>query len=161
MKYVVPDLCDQYPEVAVLDVIFTNYGGKKSFGGEVVTVKCFEDNSLVKTLVGQPGEGRVIVVDGGGSMRAALLGDMLAEKALANGWEGLVINDCIRDIDVISTTDLGVQALNIHPRKTEKRGLGDLNVSVTFAGVTINPGAFIYADNNGIILSDKKLNMPK
>ena len=161
MKYVVPDLCDQYPEVAVLDVIFTNYGGKKSFGGEVVTVKCFEDNSLVKTLVGQPGEGRVIVVDGGGSMRAALLGDMLAEKALANGWEGLVINGCIRDIDVISTTDLGVQALNIHPRKTEKRGLGDLNVSVTFAGVTINPGAFIYADNNGIILSDKKLNMPK
>ena len=161
MKYVVPDLCDQYPEVAVLDVIFTNYGGKKSFGGEVVTVKCFEDNSLVKTLVGQPGEGRVIVVDGGGSMRAALLGDMLAEKALANGWEGLVINGCIRDIDVISTTDLGVQALNIHPRKTEKRGLGDLNVSVTIAGVTINPGAFIYTDNNGIILSDKKLNMPK
>ena len=157
MPYIINDLCDQYPEVEVFDVIFTNYGGKSSFGGEVVTVKCFEDNSLVKELVATPGDGKVMVVDGGGSLRAALLGDMLAEKAVANGWQGLVIYGCIRDVDVIGTLDLGVQALNIHPRKTEKRGLGDLNVDLTFAGVTVKPGMFVYADNNGIILSKKSL----
>ncbi len=157
MPYITPDLCDQYPEVEVFDLIFNNYGGKKSFGGEVVTVKCFEDNSLVKELVATNGTGKVMVVDGGGSLRAALLGDMLAEKAVENGWQGLVIYGCIRDIDIISTLDLGVQALNIHPRKTEKRGLGDLNVVLTFAGVTIKPGMYVYADNNGIILSGKSL----
>ncbi len=159
MTYVTPDLCDKYPEVAVLDIIFNNYGGRSSFGGEVVTVKCFEDNSCVKKLVDTPGKGKVMVVDGGGSFRAALLGDMLAEKAVKNGWEGLIIYGCIRDIDEIRKLDLGVQALNIHPRKTDKRGLGDVNVAVTFAGVTIRPEQYIYADNNGIILSDKALTM--
>ncbi len=157
MKIILPDLCDQYPDVEVLDLIFNNYGGKQAFGGEVVTVKCFEDNSKVKELVATNGTGKVMVVDGGGSMRAALLGDMLAEKALSNGWQGLIVYGCIRDIDIIRTLDLGVQALNIHPRKTDKRGLGDINVSVTFAGVTIKPKQYVYADNNGIILSDKKL----
>ena len=157
MPYITPDLCDQYPDVEVFDLLFTNYGGKQSFGGEVVTVKCFEDNSLVKELVATPGHGKVMVVDGGGSLRAALLGDMLAEKAVANGWQGLIIYGCIRDIDVIKTLDLGVQALNIHPRKTEKRGLGDHNVTLTFAGVTVKPGMYVYADNNGIILSKQAL----
>ena len=157
MPYITPDLCDQYPDVEVFDLLFTNYGGKQSFGGEVVTVKCFEDNSLVKELVATPGHGKVMVVDGGGSLRAALLGDMLAEKAVYNGWQGLIIYGCIRDIDVIKTLDLGVQALNIHPRKTEKRGLGDHNVTLTFAGVTVTPGMYVYADNNGIILSKKAL----
>lgn len=157
MTIITPDLCDEFPEVEVFDVIFTNYGGKKSFGGEVVTVKCFEDNSMVKQLVGTPGHGKVMVVDGGGSLRAALLGDMLAEQAVNNGWQGLIIYGCIRDIDVISKLALGVQALNIHPRKTEKRGLGDINVSLTFAGVTVEPGMYVYADNNGVILSAIKL----
>ena len=157
MTYIIPDLCDLNPEVEVFDLIFHNYGGKKSFGGEVVTVKCFEDNSLVKELVATPGHGKVMVVDGGGSLRAALLGDMLAEQAVENGWQGLIIYGCIRDIDVIKILALGVQALNIHPRKTEKRGLGDLNVTLTFAGVTVKPGMFVYADNNGIILSNKAL----
>lgn len=157
MPFITPDLCDQHPEVEVFDVIFTNYGGKTSFGGEVVTVKCFEDNSLVKELVSTSGDGKVMVVDGGGSLRAALLGDMLAENAVKNGWQGLIIYGCIRDVDVIKTLDLGVKALNIHPRKTEKRGLGDLNVVLTFAGVTVKPGMYVYADNNGIILSKKEL----
>jgi len=157
MNIVLPDLCDQHPEVEVLDLIFTNYGGKKAFGGEVVTVKCFEDNSLVKQLVDTDGSGKVMVVDGGGSLRAALLGDMLAEKAVNNHWQGIIIYGCIRDIDIIKTLDLGVQALNVHPRKTQKRGLGDLNIPVTFAGVTIKPKMYIYADNNGIILNDNKL----
>jgi len=157
MPYIIPDLCDQYPNVEVFDVIFNNYGGKTSFGGEVVTVKCFEDNSLVKELVSTPGDGKVMVVDGGGSLRAALLGDMLAEKAVKNGWQGLIINGCIRDIDIIQSLELGVQALNIHPRKTQKRGLGDVNVVLRFAGVTVKPGMYVYADNNGIILSNKAL----
>ena len=156
-KIVTPDLCDDFPEVQVVEPMFVNFGGVEAFGGEIVTVKCFEDNSIVKEQVGLPGEGRVIVVDGGGSMRNALLGDMLAEKAASNGWAGLVIYGCIRDVDVINETELGVQALGTHPRKTEKRGLGDLNVPVTFGGVTFNPGEYVYADNNGVIVSTKAL----
>jgi regulator of ribonuclease activity A len=159
-NYITPDLCDEYPEVEVLDPIFNNFGGKESFGGEVGTIKCHEDNSLVKENVAKPGLGRVMVVDGGGSMRNALLGDMLAEKAAENGWEGLVIFGCIRDIDVIMETNLGVQALAVHPRKTEKKGIGEMNVPVKFAGVQINPGDFVYADNNGVIVSKKALTMP-
>ena len=158
--YITPDLCDEYPEVEVLDPMFNNYGAKESFGGEVVTIKCHEDNSLVKENVAKPGNGKVMVVDGGGSMRNALLGDMLAEKAVENGWEGLVIYGCIRDVDVIMETNLGVQALATNPRKTEKKGIGEMNIPVKFAGVEINPGDFIYADNNGVIVSKKKLEMP-
>ena len=153
-----PDLCDEFPElVQVLDPVFTNYGGRKSFGGCVVTIKCFEDNSKVRELVAEPGAGKVLVVDAGGSLRRACLGDMLAEKAQGNGWEGIVMYGCIRDVDVISELDLGVQALNVHPMKTDKRGLGDVGVEVTFSGVTIKPGDYLYADNNGIVVSPKAL----
>jgi len=154
---VTPDLCDDFPEIQVLEPGFRNYGGVDAFGGEVVTVKCFEDNSVVKEQVGLPGEGRVMVVDGGGSKRAALLGDMLAEKASDNGWAGLIIYGCIRDVDVIAKTALGVQALGSHPRKTDKKGIGELNVPVTFGGLTFHPGQYVYADNNGVVLSDKPL----
>ena len=160
MQYVTPDLCDEYPEVEVLEPIFNNYGAKESFGGEVVTIKCHEDNSLVKQQVDTPGHGKVMVVDGGGSLRNALLGDMLAEKAAKNGWEGLVIYGCIRDVDVIMETELGVQALGVVPRKTEKKGIGEMNVPVKFAGVHITQGMFIYADNNGVIVSEVELKMP-
>jgi regulator of ribonuclease activity A len=160
-KIITPDLCDEYPDlVQVLEPMMNNYGGIDAFGGEIVTVKCFEDNSIVKEQVGLPGEGKVMVVDGGGSMRNALLGDMLAEKAAQNGWAGLVIYGCIRDVDVIRQTELGVQAMNTNPRKTEKRGIGDLNVPVTFGGVTFTPGHYVYADNNGVIVSPEKLEMP-
>lgn len=161
MDIVTPDLCDEYPEVTVVEPGFNNYGGIKAFGGEIVTVKCFEDNSVVKEQVALPGEGRVMVVDGGGSRRAALLGDMLAEKAASNGWAGIIIYGCIRDVDVIGETQLGVQALATIPRKTEKRGIGDLNVPVTFHGVTFQPGHYVYADNNGIVVSNKPLSMPE
>jgi regulator of ribonuclease activity A len=154
---ITPDLCDEFPDVQVVAPGFRNFGGIRAFGGEIVTVKCFEDNSVVKEQVGLPGNGRVMVVDGGGSMRTALLGDMLAEKAAANGWAGLIIYGCIRDVDAIGRTHLGVQALGTVPRKTEKRGIGDLNVPVTFHGVTFHPGHYVYADNNGIIVSEKPL----
>lgn len=161
MHYITPDLCDAYPElVEVVEPMFSNFGGRDSFGGEIVTLKCFEDNSLVREQAEQDGRGKVLVVDGGGSLRCALLGDMIGEKAAKNGWEGMVIFGCVRDVDVLAQTDLGVQALASHPLKTEKRGLGDLNKAVTFGGVTFKPGEFIYADNNGIIVSPSALTMP-
>lgn len=159
MTYInLPDLCDAYAEVIrVAEPVFHNYGGKTCFGGEIVTIKCFEDNSKVKQLVATAGQGKVLVVDGGGSKRHALLGDMLAEQAAANGWEGIIINGCIRDIDVIRQTPLGVQALGIHPLKTEKRDLGDVNLTVTFAGVDFVPGHYVYADNNGVLVARQAL----
>ena len=149
-----PDLCDVYEGgISVLDPMFTNFGGRQRFYGEAVTVKCFEDNSTFKELAGTAGKGRVMVVDGGGSLRRALLGDMIGAKALANGGAGFVIYGAIRDVDELGAMDLGVQALATHPMKTEKKGIGDLDVPVTFAGVTIYPGDFIACDNNGIVVS--------
>ena len=161
MHYVTPDLCDAYPDVDVVEPIFSNFGGHDSFGGQIVTVKCHEDNSIVKEQVAQDGTGKVMVVDGGGSFRRALLGDMLAEKAAKNGWEGIIIYGCVRDVDVLAQTALGIQALASHPMKTDKRGIGDLNVTVNFAGVTFKPGEYVYADNNGIIVSPTALSMPE
>ena len=157
-----PDLCDEYPDlVRVIEPIFSNFGGNTAFGGEVVTVKCHEDNSVVKETAGTPGHGKVMVVDGGGSMRRALLGDMIAENAQKNGWVGFIIYGCVRDVDIMAELDLGVQALNAIPLKTDKRGIGDLNVPISFGGVSINPGEYIYADNNGIIVSAEPLSMPE
>lgn len=160
--YVTPDLCDANPDlVQVLEPMFSNFGGRDSFGGQIVTIKCFEDNSLVKAQAELDGRGKVLVVDGGGSLRCALLGDMIAAKAAQNGWEGLVIYGCVRDVDVLVQTNVGVQALAAHPLKTDKRGLGDLNVVVTFAGVTFRPGEYVYADNNGVIVSPQPLQIPE
>jgi regulator of ribonuclease activity A len=162
MHYLTPDLCDAYPDlVQVAEPMFSNFGGRDSFGGQIVTLKCFEDNSLVREQVDTPGQGKVLVVDGGGSLRRALLGDMLAEKAAHNGWEGLVIYGCVRDVDMLAQTDVGVQALASHPLKTDKRGIGELDVKVTFAGITFVPGHYLYADNNGIIVSPSALQMPE
>ena len=162
MKYSTPDLCDAYPDlVRVVEPIFITFGGQASFGGEIVTVKCFEDNSVVKETAGTPGKGKVMVVDGGGSMRRALLGDLITENAVKNGWEGFIIYGCIRDVDAIREMDIGVKAIGVIPLKTEKRGIGDLNVSVSFGGVTFNPGEFVYADNNGVIVSAEPLKMPE
>ncbi|PVZ67653.1 ribonuclease E activity regulator RraA [Pelagibaculum spongiae] len=153
-----PDLCDQFPkQVSVLDPVYKSFGGNESFCGEVVTVKCFEDNSKVKQLVDTDGTGKVMVVDAGGSMRRACLGDMLAEKAQNNGWAGIIIYGCVRDVEILKTLNIGVQALGSHPMKTDKRGLGDINIPLQFSGVTVIPGNYIYADLNGIIVSDKAL----
>ena len=157
MAFSTPDLTDAAPQARAIELQFTNYGALSQFAGAAVTIKCHEDNSLVKACVGEPGEGRVIVVDGGGSLRRALLGDMLAEKAVENGWAGLVIHGAIRDVDEIGKTRLGVQALGTTPLKTEKLGMGQRDVPVSFGGVTIHPGDYIYADNNGVIVSGEPL----
>ena len=161
MHYLTPDLCDAYPDVEVLEPMFSNFGGRDSFGGQIVTIKAFEDNSRVREQVALDGTGKVLVVDGGGSLRKALLGDMLAQKAAENGWEGIVIYGCVRDVDMLAQTDVGVQALASHPMPTVKRDLGDLDVKISFAGVTFVPGHYLYADNNGIIVSPKALTMPE
>jgi regulator of ribonuclease activity A len=160
MAYSVPDICDNFPEdISVLEPQFREFGKRPCFCGEIVTIKCFEDNSLLRELLGSQGAEKVIVVDGGGSLRHALLGDLLAAKAVEHGWAGLVINGCVRDVEILSTLDLGIRALNCHPLKTEKRGEGQFNVPVNFAGVRFQPGQFIYADANGIVLACKDLNI--
>lgn len=161
MTFITCDLSDAYPDITrVVEPIFTNYGGRTAFGGEILTIKCHEDNSLVKEHVGNPGNGRVMVVDGGGSLRCALLGDMLAAAAVKNGWAGIIIYGCIRDVDDIRKMDIGVQALRTIPIKSNRQGRGDLNIPVTFGGVTFRPGEFVYADNNGIIVATQALKMP-
>jgi regulator of ribonuclease activity A len=158
MNFTIPDICDEYlPDLQVLDPLFTNYGGRNKFYGEIVTVKCFEDNSMVKSNLANEGSGKVMVVDGGGSLRCALLGDMLAAMAVENGWQGLVINGCVRDVEILETIKLGVCALNCYPVRSEKRNSGQLNVPVSFAGVSVKPGQFLYADENGIIVAKTRL----
>ena len=158
MTLSVPDICDDFfDEIQVLEPLFSDYGGMHKFCGEIVTLKCFEDNSLVRDLVRSEGRGRVIVVDGGGSLRRAMLGDLLAAKAAENGWQGLLINGCVRDVEILETIELGVKALNCYPVKTDKRGEGQLDIPVSFAGARIEPGQFLYADTNGVIIANRDL----
>lgn len=153
-----PDLCDDNEgKVDAFEMQFQHYGLHKCFSGQVLTVKCFEDNSIVKELVNTQGHGRVLIVDGGGSMRRALLGDMLAEAAVKNNWSGLVINGCIRDVQVINTLEIGVKALGTHPMKTDKRGEGQQGIDIAFGGVRVATGDHVYADENGVVVSHEPL----
>ncbi len=161
MKYVLPDLCDEYPDlVRVMTPMFRNFGAKRSFGGPMTTIKCHEDNSLVAHAVAEPGEGRVLVIDGGGSLRCGLLGDNLALKAAKNGWEGIIVYGCVRDVDALAEIELGIQAITSNPLKSIKREIGLRDEPVTFGGVEFVPGEFVYADNNGVIASAEPLTMP-
>lgn len=158
MTFKTADLCDDHEgKLQIMQPGMSNYGGKAVFGGQIVTLKLFEDNSLVRELVGTPGEGRVLVVDGGGSMRCALLGDMLAAKAVDNGWSGLLIYGCIRDSDDISKMSLGVKALDTMPLKSVKKGIGERDVPVTFMGVRFSPGEYLYSDHDGVVTSAEAL----
>jgi regulator of ribonuclease activity A len=158
MLDLLPDLCDQHCDVLqVADPLFHNFGGKPLFYGQAVTLSCYEDNSLVRELVTRPGQGRVMVIDGGGSLRRALLGDQLALKAAEQGWEGILIHGAVRDVGTLATLALGVKALAACPVKTEKRGQGELDAVVSFAGVTIHPGDYVYADLNGVVVSATRL----
>jgi len=154
------DLCDAFDaELSVLEPLFGSYGARAEFSGEVATVRVFEDNVLVRREVERPGNGRVLVVDGGGSLRCALLGDQLAALALANGWSGIIVNGCIRDAREIAKLDLGVRALNTHPRKSRKLGQGETGVMLNFAGVNIAPGNVVYADEDGIVVAQTALDL--
>ncbi|MFZ4499472.1 MAG: ribonuclease E activity regulator RraA [Burkholderiales bacterium] len=152
------DLCDAHDaEVTVLEPMLAHFGGVANFHGRVQTVKVFEDNVLIKAQLSTPGDGRVLVVDGGGSLRCALVGDLLAQMAIDNNWAGIVVFGAIRDSAPIGAMPIGVMALGTHPKKSIKKGAGDVGIAVTFAGQTIRPGVWLYADDDGVILADTPL----
>jgi regulator of ribonuclease activity A len=160
MAHNTADLCDAHErDLHVVESMFQRYGRLTAFDGPIATVKCYEDNSMVREALSEPGAGRILVVDGGGSQRRALLGDMLGELAVKNGWKGIVINGCIRDSAAINALELGVRALGTIPLKTHKRGDGQRDVSVSFAGVTFRPGEHLYADADGIVVASRPLDI--
>lgn len=137
--------------------LWQQFGARRQFSGQVVTVKCFEDNSRVKELLATDGQGKVLVVDGGGSMRCALMGDLIAASAVKNQWNGVIISGCVRDVDVLSTLDLGIYALAAIPQKSTRKGVGESQIHLTIGGVQITPNDYVYADNNGILISKTAL----
>ena len=160
MLDLLPEICDKYSdEISVLQPMFQSFGAKDTFWGEIVTLKAFEDNSKVRELAAQDGTGKVLVVDSGGSKNRAMLGDLLAARAANNGWQGVIIHGCVRDVNALARIELGIQALVAHPLKTDKRGLGDINVPVRIGGVEIVAGDFIYADKNGVLVSKTPLDL--
>ena len=147
------DLYDEYEEqLQSCDLQLRQYGGRRAFAGQVVTVRCREDNALVKQVLATPGEGRVLVVDGGGSLHTALMGDLIAASAVQNGWAGVVINGAVRDVAALAELDLGIKALGSNPRKSAKTGAGDRDVVVSFGGATFTPGARLVSDDDGVVI---------
>ena len=152
------DICDDHDAaVVVLDPVFRSLGGRHAMAGTAVTLKLFEDNSLVREAVAEDGAGKVLVVDAGGSTRRAVVGDNLAAQAAANGWSGILVYGAVRDAAILATIDLAVHALATVPRKTEKRGIGDRDVPVRFAGTDIAPGDWVVADLDGVLTSPTRL----
>lgn len=154
-----PDLCDQHPNHArvVTGLQWRSFGGRSAFHGLIETVRCFEDNSRVKEALAEPGQGRVMVVDGGGSLRHALIGDLIAAGARDQGWAGVIIHGACRDVEVLAGIDIGLLALGSVPIKSVRRGEGERGVPVSFGGVRFAPGEHLYADANGIIVADRAL----
>jgi regulator of ribonuclease activity A len=149
------DLCDEHADRArVLPPVFQSFGGRRRFSGTVVTLRCFEDNVILKATLATPGRGKVMLVDGGASLRCALLGDVLGKIAVDAGWEGVVIHGCVRDVVGIAPFDLGVRALAANPRRPGRRGEGELGVPVSIAGVRCLPGEQLFADEDGIVILD-------
>ncbi|MBX6386722.1 MAG: ribonuclease E activity regulator RraA [Microbispora sp.] len=160
MSFATADLYDVYGDALRSCVTqFRSYGSRTRFSGRISTIRCFEDNALVKQVLATPGEGRVLVVDGGGSLRTALLGDVIATSAMEHGWAGVVINGAVRDTAALARLDLGIKALGANPRKSAKTGRGEIDVPVTFGDVTFTPGDWLYSDEDGIVVSDRRLDI--
>ncbi len=161
MKFSTADLCDAHPEVHVAESIFGDFGGLDAFAGPIATLKVFEDNAMVRAALGEPGVGRVLVIDGGGSMRCALVGGNLAQLGAANGWSGIIVDGCVRDSNELSSAAIGVKALGVNPRRSEK-GLhaGVRGRRVAFAGVSFDEGDWAYADADGIVVAKAPLHSP-
>jgi regulator of ribonuclease activity A len=160
MHFKTADLCDVYSDhLEIAEPIFHDYGGRTGFAGQLRTVKAREDNSRVREALEEAGDGRVLVVDGDGSRRCAMLGDRLAELAHRNGWSGVILFGCIRDAAEIGHIDIGVKALATHPRKSDKRGEGKRDVPVEFAGIRFTPGHYLYADRDGIVVATAELSL--
>ena len=160
MEYNTSELCDIYlDQVDVVEPMFSSYGGRSSFGGQVTTIKCFEDNSVIHEVLSQQGIGRVLLIDGGGSLRRALIDLDLARLATENQWEGLIIYGSVRHVDELDQLDLGIQALAAIPVGADQQTIGEVDVAVNVGGVTFLPEDYIYADNTGVILSPEALDI--
>jgi regulator of ribonuclease activity A len=158
VKFTTADLCDAFASsLQLAQSVFHDYGGVSRFAGPVETLKVLEDNVLVREALEKKGQGRVLVVDGGGSLGSALVGGQLAALARANGWVGLIVNGCVRDSVETRRIPLGIKALNTSPMRSGKTGAGERNVRVTFAGVTFAPGYFVYADEDGVVVAERNL----
>jgi len=161
MPVATTNLCDEFgAEVRVAEPLFRDWGGSAAFAGPVETLRVFEDNALVRRVLETAGRGRVLVLDGGGSLRSALVGGSLAALAHRNGWAGLVVHGCIRDSEEIRTIPIGIKALRTIPRRSGKEGSGEQGVPVTFAGVTFARGCYLYADRDGIVVAERDLLAP-
>ena len=159
MSFSTPDLSDENPDAQALAPILQNLGGKKVFWGKIETLKCPDDNSYVKELLNSDGDGKVLVVDADGISTVALLGDMIAEAGVRNNWSGIVINGYVRDIDILSKLDIGIQAIGTMPVRSEKKNQGQVGIDISFGGLTFSSGDYVYADNNGLLLSKLELNL--
>jgi regulator of ribonuclease activity A len=163
MTFATCDICDSNEDklatgaLAVLPPVFQSFGKKTAFSGPAATLKVFEDNVLVRSTLETPGDGRVLVIDGGGSLRCALVGGNLGVLAEKNGWAGIVVNGCIRDSEEINNCNIGVRALATHPQRSVRKGVGDANIRVLIAGVAVSPGDWIYADADGVLAAREKL----
>ncbi len=152
MPFRTADVVDAHGELfQSCELQFRQYGGRRHFQGEIRTVKCYEDNVLVKRLLSEPGKGQVLVVDGAGSLRVALVGDVIAGLAQGNGWEGIVIRGAVRDVEALARLDIGIKALGSNPCKSGKTGAGLVDLPVTFGGVVFRPGSWLYSDDDGIL----------
>jgi regulator of ribonuclease activity A len=158
MTFSTPDLCDAHGDaVRVAEPVFRDFGGARRFAGEVETLRVFEDNALVRATLETAGRGRVLVVDGGGSVRTALVGGNLAALAAGNGWSGIVVNGAVRDVAELTTAPVGIKALAASPRKSAKAGAGVRGVELKLAGLTVAPGNYLWADENGVVVADTPL----
>jgi regulator of ribonuclease activity A len=153
MDFRTADLVDEHGEaLQSCDLQLRQFGGRGRFHGPIRTVACFQDNALVKRVLSEPGAGAVLVVDGGGSLHTALVGDLIAGLAQANGWAGLVVHGAVRDTEALGRLDIGIKALGANPRKSAKLAAGQVDVPVSFGGVTFRPGEHLYSDDDGVVV---------
>ncbi len=157
MSFTTADLSDELGDAArVAEPVFRDFGGVRAFSGEIETLRVFEDNALVRKALETPGRGRVLVVDGGGSVRTALVGGNLAALAAANGWSGVVVHGAVRDLAELGATAIGIKALAGCPRRSGKLGAGEQGIPVTLAGLELRPGNYLWADEDGVLVADRK-----
>ena len=157
MMFSTPDLSDKNDDARVIEVSFNHYGNVKSFCGQIETAVCPDDNSYVKEILEEDGKNRLLFIDGSMSMKCALLGDMLAAKAIDNNWSGIVINGCVRDVEVLSSLSIGIMAIASSPKRSEKKGQGSRSETLNFGNTSINRNDWAYCDQNGILISTKEL----
>ena len=157
MSFTTADLIDAHDELQSCDLQFRSFGKSQRFSGAISTVRCRHDNALVKKVLSLPGAGRVLVIDGDGSLHCALVGDVIAGMAEANGWAGIVVNGAVRDSAAMAMLDLGIKALGTNPRRSAKAGEGEIDLPVEFGGVVFAPGDYLYADEDGIVVSARAL----